>query len=79
MLARMAMWIVFARFVDVFFLIAPEFYDGGLTIHWMDAAAVVGNGASGATIRAQNSPVERSTPARNSARCAGVSSGFSQK
>ena len=31
-----------------------------------DAAAVVGNGASGAIIRVQNSSVDRSTPARNS-------------
>ena len=31
-----------------------------------EAAAVVGKGASGATIRAQNSAVERSTPAWNS-------------
>ena len=31
-----------------------------------EAAAVVGNGASGASIRAQNSSVERSTPALNS-------------
>jgi hypothetical protein len=41
-LSRMALWIIMARFVDVFFLIAPEFHDGGLSIHWMDLAAVVG-------------------------------------
>jgi hypothetical protein len=40
----MALWILMARFVDVFFLIAPEFYKGGLSIHWMDVAAVVGLG-----------------------------------
>jgi hypothetical protein len=43
-LSRMALWILMARFVDVFFLIAPEFYDGGLSIHWMDLAAVAGLG-----------------------------------
>ena len=43
-LARMAAWMVLARFADLFFLIAPEFYRNGLTIHWMDVAAMIGVG-----------------------------------
>jgi hypothetical protein len=44
LLARMAMWMVVARLLDVFFLIGPESYPEGLTIHWMDIAALVGLG-----------------------------------
>ncbi|MDO8835393.1 MAG: hypothetical protein Q7V01_07335 [Vicinamibacterales bacterium] len=43
-LARMALWLIMARFVDVFFLIGPEFHQDGLAIHWMDLAAMVGIG-----------------------------------
>jgi hypothetical protein len=44
LLARMALWMVVARFLDVYFLVGPEFYPEGLTIHWMDIAALVGLG-----------------------------------
>jgi hypothetical protein len=64
-LARMAMWIVFARFVDVYFLIAPEFYDGGLTIHWMDAAAVVGLGGVWIALFAANLKSQALLPGRD--------------
>ena len=43
-LARMALWLVAARFVDVYFLLGPEFHEHGLTLHWMDVTAVVGVG-----------------------------------
>ena len=39
--------------------------EGRLEVARATQAAVVGNGASGAVIRSQNSPVERSTPALN--------------
>jgi hypothetical protein len=61
----MAMWIVFARFVDVYFLIAPEFYDGGLTIHWMDAAAVVGLGGVWIALFAANLKSQALLPGRD--------------
>jgi len=43
-LARMAMWLIVARFLDLFYLIGPEAYTHGLGFHWLDAAAVVGLG-----------------------------------
>ena len=43
-LARMAMWLIVARFLDLFYLIGPEAYPHGLAVHWLDAAAVVGLG-----------------------------------
>lgn len=43
-LARMAMWLIVARFLDLFYLIGPEAYPRGLGFHWLDAAAVVGLG-----------------------------------
>lgn len=43
-LARMAVWLILMRFVDVFYLIGPEAYPEGLGFHWMDAAAAVGIG-----------------------------------
>ena len=43
-LARMAMWLVVARFLDLFYLIGPEAYPQGLGFHWVDVAAVVGLG-----------------------------------
>jgi hypothetical protein len=43
-LARMAMWLIVARFLDLFYLIGPEAYPHGLGFHWLDAAAVVGLG-----------------------------------
>lgn len=43
-LARMALWMIAARFVDVFFLIGPEFHGESLSIHWMDVTAMVALG-----------------------------------
>lgn len=43
-LARMAMWLIAARFLDLFFLIGPEAYPDGLSVGWIDLAAVVGLG-----------------------------------
>jgi hypothetical protein len=35
---------VVARLLDLFFLIGPESYPDGLTVHWIDIAALVGLG-----------------------------------
>ncbi|MCX6549549.1 MAG: hypothetical protein NTY02_00835 [Acidobacteria bacterium] len=43
-LARMAMWLIVMRFLDLFYLIGPEAYPKGLGFHWLDVAAVVGLG-----------------------------------
>jgi hypothetical protein len=43
-LARMAMWLIAARLLDLFFLIGPEAYPEGLRVHWLDLAAVIGLG-----------------------------------
>ena len=43
-LARMAMWLIVARVLDLFYLIGPEAYPHGLGFHWLDVAAVVGLG-----------------------------------
>jgi hypothetical protein len=43
-LARTALWLIVARFLDLFYLIGPEAYPHGLGFHWLDAAAVVGLG-----------------------------------
>lgn len=43
-LAAIAVTIVVARLLDLFFLIMPEFYKDGLSVHWLDVAAVAGIG-----------------------------------
>jgi hypothetical protein len=43
-LAVVAAWILAARLVDVFFLVAPEFSKEHLRVHWLDVAAVAGLG-----------------------------------
>jgi hypothetical protein len=43
-LAVVAAWILVARLVDIFFLVAPEFYRNGLQVHWLDVATVAGVG-----------------------------------
>ncbi|HZO86778.1 MAG TPA: hypothetical protein VFB38_00460 [Chthonomonadaceae bacterium] len=35
-LAAIAALLLFAHFVDVFWMIMPSFYTGGFTVHWMD-------------------------------------------
>jgi hypothetical protein len=49
-LASIAVAIIVARLLDVFFLIMPEFYKGRLTAHWMDAAAIAGIGGLWITV-----------------------------
>jgi len=44
LLAAMAMWLIAARFLDLFFLIGPEAYPQGLRFHWLDLAAAIGLG-----------------------------------
>jgi hypothetical protein len=53
-LARMAMWLIVARFLDLFYLIGPEAYPKGLSFHWLDVAAVVGLGGIWVAIFASN-------------------------
>jgi hypothetical protein len=43
-LARMALWLIAARAVDLFFMIGPEAYPHGLSLSWIDVAATVGLG-----------------------------------
>jgi hypothetical protein len=43
-LARVAGAVLFMRFVDLFWLIAPSFPNEGLCIHWMDVIAPIGIG-----------------------------------
>jgi hypothetical protein len=44
LLAGMALWLIAARFLDLFYLIGPEAYPHGISFHWLDAAAPVGLG-----------------------------------
>lgn len=43
-LVRVAALIIFMRFVDLFWLIAPDASKGGFSVHWMDILAPVGIG-----------------------------------
>ncbi len=38
------LWLIAARFLDLFFMIGPEAYPNGLAFHWLDVAAPVGLG-----------------------------------
>jgi len=42
LLAKVAMFIIAMRLVDLIWLVVPEFRSGGLLIHWMDLAVPVG-------------------------------------
>jgi hypothetical protein len=42
MLARVAMFIIAMRLVDVIWLVGPQFRESGFPIHWMDIAVPVG-------------------------------------
>ena len=46
-LATIALAIIVARLLDVFWLIAPEFYERPLTVHWMDVAAIAASAGCG--------------------------------
>jgi hypothetical protein len=43
-LATIAIGILAARALDIFYLVMPEFSDGHFGVHWMDAAALAGVG-----------------------------------
>jgi hypothetical protein len=43
-LATIALGVIVARVLDLFFLIAPEFYRDGVRVHWLDVAAMAGVG-----------------------------------
>jgi hypothetical protein len=43
-LARVAVWILVARIVDLFWVVEPTFRRNGFEIHWTDFAAFIGVG-----------------------------------
>jgi hypothetical protein len=43
-LSRMAMWMVGARLVDLFYIVGPEFHPAGLATNWMEWTAALGLG-----------------------------------
>jgi hypothetical protein len=49
-LATIAVAIILARLLDLFFLIMPEFYQGKLGVHWLDFAAIAGIGGLWVTV-----------------------------
>jgi hypothetical protein len=44
-LAKVALWILFIRLVDLFWLIAPEFHPNGVVVSWMDVTLPISLGA----------------------------------
>ena len=54
LLAGMALWLIAARLLDLFFMIGPEAYPDGLRFHWLDLAAVVGLGGVWVALFAAN-------------------------
>lgn len=49
-LAAIAVAIVVARALDLFFLVMPEFYQDRLRVHWLDVAALAGVGGLWVTV-----------------------------
>ncbi len=49
-LGFMAGWILAMHFVDVYWLIAPNFNKSGVALHWLDAAAFLGVGSAFALV-----------------------------
>ncbi|HVO23506.1 MAG TPA: hypothetical protein VMW56_07740 [Candidatus Margulisiibacteriota bacterium] len=43
-LAVVAVLVIVARFVDLYWMVTPAFYPKGITVHWMDALTAVGVG-----------------------------------
>lgn len=43
-LVKIAGWLLFMRFIDLYWLISPAFYTDGIHFHWLDIAAPVGIG-----------------------------------
>jgi len=54
LLAGMALWLIAARFLDLFFMIGPEAYPDGLRFHWLDLAATIGLGGVWVALFAAN-------------------------
>ena len=54
LLAGMALWLIAARLLDLFFMIGPEAYPDGLRFHWLDLAAVIGLGGIWVALFAAN-------------------------
>jgi hypothetical protein len=54
LLAGMALWLIAARLLDLFFMIGPEAYPDGLRFHWLDLAAVIGLGGVWVALFAAN-------------------------
>ncbi len=44
LLRAVAVMVIAMRFVDLYWVVAPEFYKSGFTVNWMDVAAPVGLG-----------------------------------
>lgn len=53
-LVKVAVWVLVARFVDVYWVIAPQFHPDSLMPHWMDVAAVLGIGGIWLTLFVRN-------------------------
>jgi hypothetical protein len=49
-LAMIAVGIIVARLLDLFFLIMPEFYRDRLSVHWLDVAVIAGMGGLWITV-----------------------------
>jgi hypothetical protein len=43
-LVKIAVWMLFARFIDLYWLIGPQFHPETMLPHWMDIAALLGLG-----------------------------------
>ena len=54
LLAGMAIWLIAARYLDLFFMIGPEAYPQGLGFHWLDLAAPIGLGGIWVALFASN-------------------------
>ncbi len=54
LLAGVAIWLILARYLDLFFMIGPEAYPDGLGFHWLDLAAPIGLGGIWVALFASN-------------------------
>ena len=43
-LARLGVFLLVVRFLDLFWMIAPAFHPEGFAVHWLDLTAVLGVG-----------------------------------
>jgi hypothetical protein len=44
LLRNVALWVIFMRFVDLYWMVAPDFHKGQFTLSWMDILAPIGLG-----------------------------------